>query len=498
MKLLYACVILPFFLIQTGIAQTVNTNKDSTRAILKRYYSDNQKKLDKATSGIGIEESTVKYGTNYEPVHFDKIDVRANIFEFKVGVGNSNYHSPFSTDVYNTQVSSWSLGVNYPISALGIGKANSTKGIRLLPFITADFGHSTFKQFAGSGDQKQATAYHLSVAPGYRIKIPYFIIDVRMNVTWNNLTNTNYPGSTFVNNSNQYIKDKSFKNFSFTPTIAIILDGLFSKFDPINSEISGDMVVYDNITEKNYYSGQTYVPETGKTENTGLYKTETTYEYHTESVSLPISDIGAYLGVGPRLLYRPASTNSYRMPSLLGGFGMHARIKLFSLDINADKGQAGFASQANTNRTLITSQVNAKGTFDVTNVTGNVGIDLGPLLLTLVGIIAKRHGETPYFSISGGFIYGYSFLSGYKYHDKAVGDSYQAYFTANPGQSTIYNNAALNKSGILHGLYFGIDVGAVGFRWESNKYNNAPLARCGYYSISYKYPLLRSRRKPKD
>jgi hypothetical protein len=494
MKKYFSIVSILIFQMYNVFSQALeNTNKDSVRAILKSFYSENQKKLDKSTSGIGIELSSVKYGENYQHVNFNKIDLRANIFEFKIGIGNCYYRSPLTEIIYNTQVSNWSLGVNYPISALGIGKANSTKGIRLLPFLSADFGHSKF--FEPARNNKFATAYHLSIAPGYRIKIPYFIIDIRLNTTWNILTQTLYTGSTFVNNNNIYVKDKSFKNFNFTPTISFIVDGLFSKFNPKNSIISGSIAVYDNVSEQKYYTTETYDSQTGKMEKDGLYKTETTYQYHTENITLPISDIGAFIGIGPRLLYRQTSKNSYRMPSLLGGFGVHARIKLFSLDINADKGTAGFSSQVNPDRTILINDINGKGTFNVTNLTANIGVDLGPLLLALVGVIAKRNGETPFFSINGGLIYGYSFLNSYKYNDEDYGKSYQLYFNANPDKSTIFNNAALNKSGNIHGWYIGADVGAIGFKYEYNKYTNAPLARCGYYTISYKYPLLRSKRK---
>jgi hypothetical protein len=472
------------------------TNRDSVKAISKRYFSANQKKLDRVTSGIGVEISDVKYGPRYEPVHFNKIHLRANIFEFKVGIGNALYHSPFSSEIFNTQVSTWSVGVNQPITVLGIGRANSTKGIRLVPFVTADFGHSSFKQFI-SGDEKQASAYHVSVAPGYRLKIPYLIIDFKLNITWNATTDTKYPGSTFVNSNNVYIKDESFKNFSFTPCISFLVDGLFSKFDPENSIIKGNMIVYDKVTQKNYYSGQTYTPETGKTEGQGLYKTETTYQYHSEAVELPISDIGMFLGVGPRVLFFPSATNSFRMPSLLGGFGAHLRFKLLSVDLNLDKGSAGYSSQVNPDRTIRTNIIDGKGTFEVTNITSNFGIDIGPLLLALDGLVAKRHGQTPFFSISLGLIYGHSYLNKYTYNDKAIGSSYQAYYAATPSLSSNLNNPALNKSGEIHGWFIGADVGAVGFKYEYHKYTSAPLARCGYYSISYKYPILRSKRKTK-
>jgi hypothetical protein len=494
MKSRFIILTLLVFQLHTLFAQVQeNTNKDSVKAIVKRFYSANQKKLDRVTSGIGIELSDVRYGANYDLVHFNKIHLRANIFEFKVGIGNSFYHSPFSSDIFNTQVSTWSMGVNQPISVLGIGKANSTSGVRFLPFFTADFGHSSFKQFI-RGDEKQASAYHLSIAPGYRIKIPYLIIDFKLNITWNVLTQTQYPGSTFVNNNNDYIKDNSFKTFSFTPCVSFLIDGLFSKFDPKNSVIKGNMVVYDNISEKKYYTGQTYTPETGKTTPTGLYKTETTYQYHSQVMELPISDIGLFLGLGPRLLYFPSATNSFRMPSLMGGAGAHLRYTWFSFDLNVDKGSAGYSSEVNADRTIKTNATDGKGTFDVTNITTNLGIDIGPLLLALDGIIAKRTGQTPYFSISAGFIYGHSYLNNYTYNNKAVGASYQAYFAANPNMSTNLNNPALNKSGEIHGWFIGADVGAVGFKYEYNKYTSAPLARCGYYAISYKYPLFKSKK----
>jgi len=484
--------LLPFMVLllaQTAIAQS--TRKDSIKAFLKKIYFANQKELDRATSGIGIEHSTVKFGNNYKPVTFNKVIVRANIVEFKLGIGDAYYYSPQSELTYNTQVNHWSIGINYPLSVLGIGRANSTRGIRLVPFIAADFGHSSFKEPATNS--KLAESFHLSVAPGYRLKIPFLIVDFRLNTTWNNLTETKYhPTLIAITSTGDIIKEKSFKTFNVTPTISIIIDGLFSKFNPKFSRIAGSVAVYDKVTKKEYYTTENYNSRTGKMEKDGLYKTETTYEYHVESVTLPINDIGAFIGVGPRLIYKPVSKNSYRMPTLMGGVGAHGRIKMFSFDINADKGTAGFSGQVKENGKPITSDIIGKGSFDMTNVTANAGIDLGPFLLAVIGIGAKRSGETPYFNISGGFIFGYSFIGNYKYNDKVVGQSYQAYFDANPDARTIYNDAASNKSGIVHGWYVGADVGAVGFRYEFNKYNNAPLARCGYYSISYKFPLLRS------
>lgn len=233
---------------------------------------------------------------------------------------------------------------------------------------------------------------------------------------------------------------------------------------------------------------------TGKTENYGLYKTETTYEFHEEAVSLPISNIGTFIGIGPRLVFRPESASSYRMPTLMGGLGVHARMRMLSFDINADHGTIGYSSQVQPNRSIMTTDIQGKGTFNVTNLTTNIGVDIGPLLLGFLGMVTVRNFETPYFNISTGFIYGYSFLNSYNYNDKQVGKDYQNYFLANPDKSTIYNNAALNKSGTIKGLYIGAEVGAVGFRYEFSTYKNAPLAKCSYFSISYKYPLLRSKR----
>jgi len=255
------------------------------------------------------------------------------------------------------------------------------------------------------------------------------------------------------------------------------------------------MAVYDKISKKDYYATETYNSQTGRTEKSGLYKTETTYEYHAESITLPVSDVGAFIGVGPRFIYKPVSKNSYRMPTVMGGIGAHARISALSVDINVDKGTAGFSSQANSDGKILKSDTQGKGSFGMTNLTANVGVDLGPLALALLGIVAKRTGQTPYFNVCGGFIYGYSFINNYKYNDQKVGQDYQNYFAANPDKRTIYNDASSNKSGIVIGWYIGAEVGAVGFRYEFNKYKNAPLARCAYYAISYKYPLLRSKHK---
>ena len=486
--------VLAFLLLQKHTAQN---EADSVKSFLKKLYFTNQKELDKSTSGIGIERSTISYGKNYDPVFFNKIDIRANIFEMRFGIANCNYYSPLTETSYNSQVNTWAVGVNYPISALGIGKANSTKGIRLLPFFSADFGHSAFKSVS-HGD-KFASAYHLSIAPGYRIKLPYFIIDFRLNTTWNNLTETNYhPGYVPLTANGDLVKEKSFKTFNLTPSVSFIFDGLFSLFNPKQSRVSGQMAVLDNVSEKKYYSGEHYNSSTGHTEKDGLYKTETTYKYHVESVSLPISNIGAFLGIGPRLIFRPESQSSFRMPSLMAGVGMHSRIRVFSFDINADKGTAGFSSQVNSDKKIIKNDTQGKGTFNMTNLTANAGIDIGPVLLALVGIITKREGETPYFNVSAGYIYGYSFINSYKYNDAKVGADYQNYFKANPDKRTIYNDAASNKSGAINGWYIGADVGAVGFRYEFNKYKNAPLARCSYFSVSYKYPLLRSNHKLKN
>ncbi len=472
-----------------GCAQNAS---DSVKTFLKKLYFHNQKQLDINTSGIGIEHSSHRYGDHYQPVTFNKIDIRAHIVEFKAGIGDAYYYSTLSKTIFNTEVKTWSLGVNYPVSALGIGRANSTRGIRLLPFIAADFGRSVFRDYAS--DRKPASSFHLTVAPGYRLKLPYFIIEARLNATWNNLTETDYnPKTVYITSSGDLIKEKSFKTFSFTPSVSILLDGLFSRFKPEHSRISGSMVVYDKVTSKDFYRTESYNSQTGKMEKDGLYKTETTYEYHVESVTLPINDVGAFIGIGPRLLFKPASANSYHMPTLMGGIGAHARVKLFSFDINADKGSAGFASQAKNDGKIMKTETRAKGSFDMTNVTANVGIDLGPVLLGLVGILAKRNGETPYFNISGGYIFGYSFIGAYQYNDRVAGQSYQDYFKTHPDERTIYNDASSNTSGLIHGWYIGADVGAVGFRYEFNTYKNAPLARCAYYTISYKFPLLRSR-----
>jgi hypothetical protein len=480
------------YCIQALQAQT--TANDSARTFLKKLYRVNQKQLDISTTGIGIEHSSVHYGDHYLPVHFNKIVIRANIAEFKVGVGNADYYSPITNLYYNTEVKNWSLGINYPLSALGIGRANSTKGIRLVPFFAADFGHSTFKDYPSNS--KLATSFHLTVAPGYRLKLPYFIVEARLNTTWNNLTETRYhPNVIAITTAGDLVKEKSFKTFSFTPSISIIIDGLFSRFNPQQSRISGSMAVYDKITTENFYRNESYNANTGRTEKEGLYKTETTYEYHAESVTLPINDVGAFIGIGPRLLFKPAATNSYHMPSLMGGIGAHARVALLSFDLNADKGTAGFASQAKTDGRILKTETKAKGNFDMTNLTANVGIDLGPVLLSFLGILAKRNGETPYFNISGGYSIGYSFIGNYRYNNPVVGKDYQDYFDANPGERTKYTDAASNKSGMINGWYIGAEVGAVGFRYEFNKYKNAPLARCAYYAISYKYPLLRSRHK---
>lgn len=486
-------VLFSIFLFNVSKAQT---REDSVKIFVKKLYFTNQRAIDRSTSGIGIDRSTIVFGDNYQPVVFNKVDVRAKMFEFKLGIANCDYRSPVTQKNHNTEVTSLSFGVNYPFSKIGIGRANSTKGIRAVPFFSADFGRSTFKNVAMNS--KPASTFHLSLSPGFRIKIPYLIIDFRLNSTWNCLKQTNYDENLVSITSNgDLIKENSFKSLNFTPSVSVILDGLFSVFKPKNSRVSGEMAVIDNVTTKKYYSGETRNSVTGKMELDGLYKTETTYEYHQESISLPVSDIGTFVGIGPRLVFRPVSKSSYRMPTLMGGAGVHARRKLFCFDLNVDKGTIGYSSQVQTDRDIIKTDTLGKGSFNVTNVTSNIGVDIGPFLLGLLGMVTQRNGETPYFSISAGFIYGYSFLKNYTYHDASVGQAYQTYFAANPTESSIYTNAALNKSGIIRGLYMGAEVGAVSFRYEFTTYKKAPLAKCGYLSISYKYPLLRSLRKLK-
>jgi len=68
----------PYFLIAlffVGLSFD-SKSQDSTNAeakkFLRKYYNENQIELDKNTSGIGIEFSTQKYGSNYQPVDFKK------------------------------------------------------------------------------------------------------------------------------------------------------------------------------------------------------------------------------------------------------------------------------------------------------------------------------------------------------------------------------------------------------------------------------------------
>ncbi len=460
-------------------------------------YKYNQHQIDKNHSGIGFQFFKPNFGkgTATESNWFG-VNVLADYFEFKMAFGKTyrvqqlDYFDPsyqmqtpapgqYESMDYGYQIA---IGANAPINVLTFGSYQSvSKVLRGHPVFGANLGLYGIKQQYVYYHKNWENIYFLGLSPGYRIRLPYASIEFKMDFNF---------GITVGDVGDYY------RGISYYPSITLRADALKQLFAP--EMIS---VPYQQGTISNYnsssYSIESRTPDGGKVVTT---YTTTTADVSVSSGTVGVQDIGPHIGVGPKISWTSVARSDYLNPGRLYGAVLQGRGGPIDFGFTMEGGRVGHGTtleakseEGKYRRKLDRKDDEGMGDVSLFNTYFNVGMDISPLFLAPLGVAMDKGSATSFFSASAGMLFGGHFTFNQEFNDPTVSNAYyDAELLNKPeGAKDRFIDPRAAKSGLMFGFYFSLQVGAMNFMIQNNRYNGAPFASSTMMSLAYRYPLGR-------
>lgn len=474
---------------QSSKYQLFQTNLLDKEARKKRRNLEN--KIDKQHGGIGIAVYSPILGKNFETGLWTEANLLTDVLEFKLGFGRTvatgfgkKYTKAHGETAINDSLYGMNLyvGGNIPLKFADFGTQQSwIKVLRGHPIISAGAGMMSFT--SKSRYTKFGTAYlwYAGVSPGYRFRFPLGSLDVNFNMQLSLKSGDN--------------KDY-FGWFQYYPSFTLRLDALKLYYDPQSVTIHGTQTSTENYQSTSWVSG-------------GYRYTYTTYDVVTRPISVGIQDIGAHIGVGPKLSYMSPKRERYIPTSILGGVCVEGRAAFLDFGFSLEGGKVGHGGQLakgrifskkdnpnNYKRKLDKSVTTGLGEVKTLNFYSQIGIDLTSIIAGLAGISISKGSATSFFTFTGGINVGGHYTWGQEFLNPAD--------AANYDQAVAQNTAGVKEKfldprkvgiGYLGGFYVNVSIGALSFKINNLRYYGAPFASTTMYSIAYRFPVWTKNRR---
>ena len=374
----------------------------------------------------------------------------------------------------------WAVGVNIPIGVKSIGINSGKPGslLRAHPFVAYNIGGMTL--WDGVRSNKSSFAY-TGIAPGFRVFNNFLSAEVRLQ-TQIGLGTGEY---------DEYISKASIR-----PMFTLRANGLFKKLVQGTQLVGSTTARIRNVQSS---SKTDYIDKPdGRYERT---TTTTTANVSSSSGTSLLTDMGTYIGIGPRVAFTRPFAEHYAEQTMMLGLGAQLRRSKLLLGANLEHGRAGHASNAGLyvegekRRKVNKGDSYAKGHYNMTNAFADIGIDISSLVKGLATFTAEDdNNATTFASVNFGYSLGVGVVSGQNfYNDSLANATLRGFETGRTDwEATKFNDPREGKTGLMSGFFLGFDVGNVGFRAQWYRYKAAPLANNLYYTLTYRFG--RSRR----
>jgi len=452
-------------------------------------YKQNQFKLDKNYAGLGIQLYKPNFGKGTDVAKsWLGVNLVSDFLELKFGMGKVDRlmllddetevipENPISTDF----AYQFAIGVDAPLSVLDFGSQRAyNKVLRGHPTFGANFGVYGVKDSTSYYSKKWDNILFFGLSPGYRIRFPYISVEINYNLT---------AGFTIGNIGDYY------RGVSHYPSITLRADGMKQLLNP--------RLIVLSATQTSVTDYQSTTIKTGTRTEGGTridtYETTTSGTVTVTNGGVGFQDIGPHFGVGPKVSWTPISRSPYMNSGRMFGIAGQGRGGFLDAGFTIEGGKLGhgtrmipkFKEEGKFKKKVDRYYNTAgKGEVDMANAYFNIGFDISPLFLRMVGISVDKKNVTSFLSIQTGIIFGGHFLLNQRFDDPEAANVYydQQLAIKHENAKVKFIDPREMKSGLLAGYYMSFQAGALNFTLQSNRYHGAPFASGLNYSISYKF-----------
>ncbi len=443
-------------------------------------YKENQRKLDLNHTGIGFELVRPNFGSRImtEQRWFgfnflaDVLDARFSFGEVLLSEPVLGFTDGKPAPVYAnryTYGANYYIGALFPISGLRVGNQVSSLNVkRIHPVLGIGFGGTTFKQ--KSNQNIKDAFYYLGVNVGARLRLP--IITIEPNISFN----------VGIHTGDNY---DAFKWYSIMPSLIFRFEGRKQYLDPSLVTVGMQQVSVSNYRSKSYES--TYY----RSDGTRMKRT-TTYSSADVKVtpgSVGIQDIGPFAGVGLKYSMNGIRKTDYLPRGQMFGGVLHIKGGPLYTGFTMEGGRIGHGSEIDNSKSWFKKVENnedyAPGTYNNFQTFFDIGMDISPALLSVLGMVREETSATSYSSVIAGYSFGYAAVFNQQFDNETTALNELDRIN----ELTKYNDPRLGKGGFMGGWFLGIEIGVLSFKAQAYKYRNAPLANNTFYSLAYRIPI---------
>jgi len=329
----------------------------------------------------------------------------------------------------------------------------------------------------------QTSLWYLGVNPGYRLRLPFGSIEFNLNARL---------GLTIGDNGEFY------KGAGLYPSITFRLDAMKWKFSPNMVSVPGSLTTVSNVESTTRRTGTRY---NSNGSSVAYYTTYTTADVSVQSMNIGVQDIGAHIGIGPKVSWMNPRRTPFAPSSFLVGAVAEGRVSALDAGLTLEGGIVGHGSELETKgsevddyrRKLDKKETYGMGRVNTVNLFANIGMDISPLFLMPLGITMDKGDATSFLSASAGFIFGGHMTWNQQFEDPVAALIYDA-DVLNDQEETPqkFIDPSEVGPGFLGGFYFSVQVGAMGFKLTNYRYYGAPFASNTMLSISWRFPVRTS------
>lgn len=480
----------PLFFTLLTITCLKGFSQDSITDEMRQAYNKNQHRLDLNQGGIGL--SFYKPGLG-KIVDIDQpwigINMLSDVFEMKLGFGRthiqgtipvgSSYSEQVNTREYGTH---FAIGFNSPLKFLTFGAQKSPNQVlRGHPIVSGEIGAFWFHNQEKYYGEAQTSLYYLGVNPGYRIRVPFGSIDINVNARL---------GMPLGKNSDYY------KGIGIYPSLTFRFDALKWKYNPDMVSVQGTYTSVSNIQSRKEYAGTRYNSDGS---SITYYNVYTTADVHVQDVTIGIQDIGGHIGIGPKISFMNPRRTPFAPESFLVGVAAEGRRSYFDFGATLEGGKVGHGSKlvvkdeedSKYRKKLNKNETFGQGTLNTINLYTNIGFDISPFFLGIIGLSVDKGESTSFLSVTTGFITGIHTSFGQRYVDPTVQSTFDQIVADDQGMSKEkFLDPSEIGTGFLGGFYFSVQIGAMNFKITNYRYYGAPFASNTLMSIAYRFPVV--------
>ncbi|MEO1515477.1 MAG: hypothetical protein AAFV95_10700 [Bacteroidota bacterium] len=455
-------------------------------------YQDNQRKLDLHHGGIGLEVARPTFGAySGAETPWYGINLLADGFEFRwlmgrigmnpsEGLGFTDDKLPKPDSYGNNYIGrEWSVGALFPFTKIRLGaQAGSAKVARFHPILGINFGSYAFWE-EGRYDQDKDWYGYMGIKPGVRLRLPLVTAELTLNTTIGL-----YSGDL----------NKPVRWVNFMPSLVIRLDALKQKLDPSMVYVDGAQVNVENYTSKTTSRTYTRGTGTGKQRVTEI-TTESSADIRVKPTKVGIQDIGPFFGIGPKLSVSSIRSDHAMPVGVMYGAEVTTKSGWFYLSLNVEGGKIGHASEMENPEDKKEKKVNlrkdfGRGSYQTAMGYFDIGIDISPIALSMLGVVREETTGTSYFSLMAGYSIGLSNMRNQQFDNPAAAATYDQLLANNREDIQAYRLDPREAGfGRVASWWIGMDVGVLSFRIRKLNHIRSPFANNTFISMSYKIKL---------